>query len=43
MTDAAPTASVVTRLFAMAASLACLVLGLMTLYSSGVGLIDPKL
>jgi len=43
MTDAAPTASVTTRLFAMAAAFACLALGLITLYSSGVGLIDPKL
>ena len=43
MTDAVPTASVTTRLFAMAAAFACLALGLITLYSSGVGLIDPKL
>jgi TRAP transporter 4TM/12TM fusion protein len=43
MTDAAPNASVSIRLFGMAALLACLALGLITLYSSGVGLIDPKL
>ena len=43
MMDVAPTASVTTRLFAMAAAFACLALGLITLYSSGVGLIDPKL
>ena len=43
MTDAAPTASVTTRLFAIAAAIACLALGLITLYSSGIGLIDPKL
>lgn len=43
MTDAASLASVTTRLFGFAATLACLALGLITLYSSGVGLIDPKL
>lgn len=43
MTDAAPKASVTTRLFVGASALACFILGLITLYSSGVGLIDPKL
>lgn len=43
MTDAASSASVTTRLFGFAAALSCLTLGLITLYSSGVGLIDPKL
>nr|WP_319383785.1 TRAP transporter fused permease subunit [uncultured Roseibium sp.] len=43
MTDAASSASVTTRLFGFAAALSCLALGLITLYSSGVGLIDPKL
>lgn len=43
MTDAAPNASVPTRVFALASALACFALGLITLYSSGVGLIDPKL
>ncbi|WP_299752801.1 TRAP transporter fused permease subunit [uncultured Tateyamaria sp.] len=42
MTDAAPTASVPIRLFAFASALACLALGLITLYSSGIGLIEPK-
>ncbi|MEM8752959.1 MAG: TRAP transporter large permease subunit, partial [Pseudomonadota bacterium] len=43
MTDAAPRAGVATIPFALASTLACLALGLITLYSSGVGLIDPKL
>lgn len=43
MTDAASPASVTTRLFGLAATVACLALGLITLYSSGIGLIDPKL
>ena len=43
MTDAAPRASVATIPFALASTLACLALGLIALYSSGVGLIDPKL
>ena len=43
MTDAAPFASVTTRLFAIASTIACFALGLITLYSSGYGLIDPKL
>ncbi len=43
MIDAASNASVTTRLFAMVAAFACFLLGLIALYSSGVGLIDPKL
>ena len=43
MTDRASPDSAPLRLFALAASLACLALGVITLYSSGVGLIDPKL
>ncbi len=43
MTDAAPRASVGTIPFALASTLACLALGLITLYSSGIGLIDPKM
>lgn len=43
MTDAVSTASVPTRLFGFASAFACLALGLITLYSSGIGLIDPKL
>ncbi|WP_420332193.1 TRAP transporter permease [Roseibium sp.] len=43
MTDAASPAGVTTRLFGFAAALACCALGLITLYSSGIGLIDPKL
>jgi TRAP transporter 4TM/12TM fusion protein len=43
MTDAAVPASVPIRLFAHASAVACLALGLITLYSSGVGLIEPKL
>ncbi len=43
MTDAAPTASVPIRLFAFASASACLALGLITIYSSGIGLIEPKL
>ena len=43
MTDAAPHASVPIRAFALASASACFALGLITLYSSGVGLIDPKL
>lgn len=42
MTDAARTASVTTRMFALSATLAGIALGLITLYSSGVGLVDPK-
>ncbi|WP_299723416.1 TRAP transporter fused permease subunit [uncultured Tateyamaria sp.] len=42
MTDAASPASVPTRVFALASAFACLALGMITLYSSGVGLIDPK-
>ena len=43
MTDAAPRASVGTIPFALASTLACLALGAITLYSSGIGLIDPKM
>lgn len=43
MTDAASPAGVTTRLFGFAAAVACCALGLITLYSSGIGLIDPKL
>ena len=43
MTDAVPIARTPLRLFALASALACFALGLITLYSSGVGLIDPKL
>ncbi|MEM1078132.1 MAG: TRAP transporter fused permease subunit [Pseudomonadota bacterium] len=43
MTDAAPTASVPIRLFAVASMLSCLALGVLTIYSSGIGLIEPKL
>ncbi|WP_299965255.1 TRAP transporter fused permease subunit [uncultured Roseobacter sp.] len=41
MTEVAP--SQAPRVFAVAASLACVALGGITLYSSGLGLIDPKL
>ncbi|WP_424969305.1 TRAP transporter permease [Dinoroseobacter sp. S76] len=41
--DAAPTASVPIRVFAIAAMLSCLALGVITIYSSGIGLIEPKL
>ncbi|MEM8576836.1 MAG: TRAP transporter fused permease subunit [Pseudomonadota bacterium] len=42
MNDAAPTTGTA-RLFALASAAACFALGLITLYSSGVGLIEPKL
>ncbi|WP_299084091.1 TRAP transporter fused permease subunit [uncultured Ruegeria sp.] len=43
MTDAIPLVRFALRLFSAASVAACLALGLITLYSSGVGLIDPKL
>ncbi|MEM7720443.1 MAG: TRAP transporter fused permease subunit [Pseudomonadota bacterium] len=43
MTDAVRKNSGLIRVFSLASVLACLTLGVMTLYSSGVGLIDPKL
>ncbi len=43
MTDAAPTATGSTRAFALVSGVACLALGLIAIYSSGIDLIDPKL
>ena len=43
MSAAAPFARASVRLFAVASAAACFALALITLYSSGVGLIDPKL
>ncbi|WP_424831415.1 TRAP transporter permease [Ruegeria sp.] len=43
MTDAVSITRVSMRLFALASMVACCALGLITLYSSGVGLIDPKI
>lgn len=43
MTDAISTTRVSMRLFALASLASCCALGLITLYSSGVGLIDPKI
>ncbi|WP_165390374.1 TRAP transporter fused permease subunit [Thalassococcus sp. S3] len=43
MIEKASTPGVFVRLFAYASMAACLTLGVMTLYSSGIGLIDPKL
>ena len=43
MTDAAQQGRNLTQLFAVCAGLACFALGVITLYSSGIGLIDPKL
>lgn len=42
MTEAAVPASATTRLFALGSTLACIALVVATLYSSGIGLIDPK-
>lgn len=43
MTDVAPAPNGMIRIFALASTIACFALGMITLYSSGVGLIDPKL
>ncbi len=43
MTDAAHPTKNLTRVFAWLSSAACLVLGLIALYSSGIDLIDPKM
>ncbi len=43
MTDAAMMSSGPSRLFVLAGTLACFLLGAIAFYSSGVGLIDPKL
>lgn len=43
MTDAAPSARLALRLFSLASALACFALAAVTLYSSGLGLVDPKL
>ncbi len=42
MTDVANMSSGTTRVFSFFAACACLALGIIALYSSGVGLIDPK-
>ncbi|MEL6677240.1 MAG: TRAP transporter fused permease subunit [Pseudomonadota bacterium] len=43
MTDAASPVSGPARAFAVASALSCLALGLITLYSSGIGLVEPKM
>lgn len=42
MMDVSTTSGPVSRILAIASMLACLALGLITLYSSGIGLVDPK-
>lgn len=43
MTAQTETSGGATRLFALVAALACFLLGLIALYSSGIGLIEPKM
>lgn len=43
MIDTANTPSVPTRIFGICSAIACLLLGLVALYSSGMDLIDPKM